>query len=134
MHQSFARRVVLTVCAVAVSFTTSVLAQGPSSGAPDVTGKWVLTLDGSQGTIALNLVLKQTRQELTGTLGELHELTLVVEGAWREGKLEFTASGEGHGQAITLEFSGTLGKDGTLTGKASTAMGEMTWAAKRDMK
>lgn len=32
------------------------------------------------------------------------------------------------------EFSEAIGKDGTLTGKASTATGEMTRTTKRDMK
>ena len=43
----------------------------------------------------------------------------------------FTASGEGHGQSITLEFAGTPRADGALAGKASTAMDEMTWKAVR---
>jgi len=99
----------------------------------DLTGKWNVTVEGTQGTIESVLTLKQDGKKLTGTFGNPHGAgDLPVLGERDGDKIVFAVEGKADHGEFHLEFSGAVKKDdGTLAGTMKSSMGESKFLAKR---
>lgn len=114
-----------------------VLADGqdkkPAPKAPaDLTGKWSLTIENPQGNLVTPLVLEQDGRKLTGTFTNPHaQGDLPIAGEIIDGALTLTVDGRTDHDEMHIVFTGVLKDDGTLAGRLSSAMGEMTWTGVR---
>lgn len=98
---------------------------------PSVAGKWLMTFETDQGVMTASLVLEQQGEAVTGRFSGLHDMDLGVRGEWTAAQLAFEASGDAHGQTVSINFVCTLEKDGTLKGRLTSEMGAMPWTAAR---
>ncbi len=132
MRQTFVRGAVAVAFAAVWSLSLSAgMAGQKGSTVPEVAGKWVLTIGAADEAVATELVLEQAGAEVKGSLSGLHGMTLSVEGRWSEGTLGFSALAHADHGELSLDFTGTLEKDGTLKGSMSSPMGERPWRAER---
>lgn len=100
-----------------------------AQAAPSVSGRWTMTVDaGAHGTRTMELSLKQTGAEVTGTFVSPHG-DVAVKGEFVDGNLTLETTGGGHGP--TLTFKATLKDSETLNGYISSPDGDLTWTAKR---
>ncbi len=90
-------------------------------GAP--AGKWVMTLEGPQGQMALNLDVKvDATNKVTGTLESPQGPTNIA-GEVKDGVLGFTINFDAGGTPMEIYFEGKVGADDKLTG--TMALGDM---------
>lgn len=99
---------------------------------PNVTGKWTMTLDMSQGTATPALDLKQDGTKITGTYTGRYG-TYALEGFLKDRAIHFSFAMGAEGQTQTMSFAGEVSADAqAMKGTASLGeMGEATWTAKR---
>jgi hypothetical protein len=119
--------VILGAAAVAAA------AQTPSKPAPNVTGKWTLTLETEAFTANPTLELKQDAEKLTGSYtGRYGAFPLT--GKIKDRALEFSFKMNAEGMEVVMAFAGEVAADGqTMKGKATLGeMGDATWTAKRE--
>jgi len=114
--------------------TTSGLATTLSSqdnAKPNVTGAWQFQVETPNGTGSPTFNFKQEAEKLTGQYkGAFGEAPLT--GTVKDNKIEFTLKVEVQGQALTLTYTGTIEKDGTMKGTVSLGeAGSGTWTGKR---
>ncbi len=95
-----------------------------------VAGNWNMSVNSSQGPMAVGLALAQEGKKLTGTLSS-HMGETTLEGEFADGKISFSITFQGDAGAMQLAFAGILKDDGTLEGTISGPMGDMTWTAER---
>jgi len=97
----------------------------------NVTGAWLFQVETPNGTGSPTFNFKQEGEKLTGQYkGAFGEAP--VTGTVKDNKIEFTLKVEVQGQAMTLTYTGTIEKDGTM--KGTVAMGDVgsgTWTGKR---
>ena len=123
--------IALALCSVAAVARPLAARHGDHS-APDVSGKWTMTVEGSpHGTTTMGLTLKQDGENVTGTFASPHG-DMPVKGEFSEMKLTLATTGTGDGGEIT--FNAHLKEDGSLSGFLSSSMGDMTWTATRVAK
>jgi len=123
---SFKTITMLVLCCAA-------LASGAEAQTADVAGPWTLRVTTDQSTTTPSLTLVQDGATLSGhysseTLGE-QEVTGSVDGMTV--MISFTADMQG--QSITVDYRGTLGEDGVITGSLDIASGALqgTFTARR---
>jgi hypothetical protein len=125
----------LIVVAVVVSGVVAA-AQSKTSPPPALTGKWIMTLEMSQGTATPALALEQKGEKLTGTYTGRYG-SYDVQGTVKERAVTFffTMQPDG-GEAIRLTFTGEVAADAqSMKGTATMGeLGEATWTAARDKK
>ena len=124
--------------AVALAPVT-VRAQEPAAGSlVDVTGEWVLELEGHQ----MPLELDQKGEAIEGVLTAMGRRILLV-GTYKDralllkGERPEDGAGFGHGSEATAEsgpITATMNDDGTLDGELSTNRGRAKWVGKRFKK
>jgi len=123
MNESFKARVGLVV-----GLLFAVSAAVPMAGAAqvaDVAGGWILEVETDQGVTTPSWVLEQDGTTLTGryssdALGQ-NQIRGTVDGT----TVVVTFSAELQGQAIPVEYRGTLGDDGVIRGSIDIADGMM---------
>lgn len=123
MNESFTARVGLVV-----GLLFAVSAAVPMAGAAqvaDVAGGWILEVETDQGVTTPSWVLEQDGTTLTGryssdALGQ-NQIRGTVDGT----TVVVTFSAELQGQAIPVEYRGTLGDDGVIRGSIDIADGMM---------
>lgn len=123
------RAMIAMVCALAV---TSIGYAGQAAK-PDVSGKWIFTVQTDAGSGTPTVTLKQDGEKLTGhyssaTLGEA-ELTGTVKG----NDVKFSFNADAQGASVTVTYAGTL--DGKDSMKGSVDLGGLaqgTFTAKRE--
>ena len=93
-------------------------------------GKWNVTVDAPQGTVASLLEVKLEGKKVTGTISSDMGQS-AIEGEFAEGKLTFSMMFDGGGGAVELWFSGVMKEDGTMTGTIDTGQGQIPWRAER---
>ena len=97
----------------------------------NATGAWLFQVETPNGTGSPTFNFKQEGEKLTGQYkGAFGEAP--VTGTVKDNKIEFTLKVEVQGQAMTLTYTGTIEKDGTM--KGTVAMGDVgsgTWTGKR---
>jgi hypothetical protein len=123
-------RIRIARVAVAIGLMTlPLLLHAQEKDAPTVAGRWTMTADtGAHGTRTMELSLKQSGREVSGTFASPHG-DLPVKGEFVDRSLELKTTSEGHG--ATLAFTATLKDDDTLKGYVSSPDGDITFVAKR---
>ena len=114
-------------------------AAAPSSPAPaaaagdktDVSGAWAFQVETPAGSGTPTFTFKQDGEKLTGqykgTFGEA-PLTGTVKG----NKIDFAIKVQAQGQDATINYTGTVEKDGTMKGTVNLGeIGTGTWTGKR---
>ncbi len=103
-----------------------------AAAAVNVSGAWTASAGGGQGTMKIDLNLKQDGAKLSGTLKSDHSGELAVEGMIVDRTLVFVSiANVGGPGAIRIEYTAKLKDDGTLTGELVSPMGRMAWTAAR---
>jgi len=107
------------------------VATTPTNAAINVTGTWSVQVETPNGTGSPTFTFKQEGEKLTGQYkGAFGEAP--VTGTVKENKIDFTLKVEAQGQAITLTYTGTIEKDGTMKGTVQVGeIGSGTWTGKR---
>jgi len=97
----------------------------------NVTGAWQFQVETSNGTGTPTFNFKQEGEKLTGQYkGAFGEAPLT--GTVKDNKIEFTLKVEVQGQALTITYTGTIEKDGTMKGTVAVGdAGSGTWTGKR---
>lgn len=110
----------------------------PSSPAPaaaadktDITGAWAFAVETPAGSGTPTFTFKQEGEKLTGQYkGQFGEAPLT--GSVKGNKIDFSLKVQAQGQEATLNYTGTVEKDGTMKGTVSLGdLGSGTWTAKR---
>ena len=137
--KTFPVAVVVLLVACAVALGAAALPRGKpeqkpdNRSAPNVAGKWTMTLEMSMGTATPALELKQNGTAITGTYtGRYGKFEL--QGTLKERTIQFSFTMGAEGQTVTMSFTGEVATDGqSMKGTADLGeMGEATWSAKRD--
>jgi len=110
------------------------VAKPADSAAPavgNVSGAWAFKVESSAGSGTPAFTFKQEGEKLSGqykgTFGEAP-----VTGTVKENKIDFELKVDAQGQEITVKYTGTIEKDGTMKGTADiVGVGSATWTAKR---
>ena len=106
-----------------------IVAQHENHGAPNIAGKWTMTVEGSpHGATTMGLTLTQEGTNVKGTFASPHG-DMPVKGEFVDKSLTLATTGSGDGGEIT--FKAKLNDDGSLSGFLSSSMGDMTWTATR---
>ena len=97
---------------------------------PSFAGKWDMSIETPGGPRPATLVVKLDGKKVAGSLAsEIGETPIA--GELTDGTLAFSLTLDMNGQSITLAFSGTSQKDGSIAGTASMAGQQMAWTATR---
>jgi hypothetical protein len=114
-------------------------AAAPASPAPaanaadktDITGVWLFHVETPNGSGTPTFTFKQEGEKLSGQYkGAFGEAPL--SGTVKENKVEFAIKVQAQGQDVTINYNGTVEKDGTMKGTASLGdVSGITWTAKR---
>jgi hypothetical protein len=116
----------------AVVFARPLAAQHGDHSAPEISGRWTMTVEGSpHGATTMGLTLQQDGTNVTGTFASPHG-DMPVKGEFSDKKLTLATTNTGDGGEIT--FKAQLKDDGSLSGFLSSSMGDMTWTATRAAK
>ena len=100
----------------------------PSS--TNVTGAWAMQVETPNGPGSPTFTFKQEGEKLSGQYkGVFGEAP--VNGTVKDNKIEFSIKVEAQGQAMTVTYSGTIEKDGTMKGTVSLGEASGTWTGKR---
>ena len=102
-----------------------------ASDKADISGAWAFQVDSSAGSGSPSFTFKQDGEKLTGQYkGAFGEAPLT--GTVKGGKVDFTIKVDVQGQQMTLTYTGTVEKDGSMKGTAELGeVGSATWTAKR---
>ena len=102
-----------------------------ASAKPDISGAWQFHVETPNGSGTPTFTFKQEGEKLSGQYkGAFGEAPL--SGTVKENKVEFSIKVQVQGEDVTITYTGTVEKDGTMKGTAS--LGEasgITWTAKR---
>ena len=111
----------------------------PTSPAPaaapadktDVSGAWAFEVETPAGSGTPTFTFKQEGEKLTGQYkGAFGEAPLT--GSVKGNKIDFGIKVQAQGQEATINYTGTVEKDGTMKGTVSLGeLGSGTWTAKR---
>ncbi len=102
-----------------------------ASDKTDISGAWVFQVESSAGSGSPTFTFKQDGEKLAGQYkGAFGEAPLT--GTVKGGKVDFTIKVDAQGQQMTLTYTGTVEKDGSMKGTAELGeVGSATWTAKR---
>jgi len=115
-------------------------APAPNSPAPaaapadksDVSGAWAFQVETPAGSGTPTFTFKQEGEKLTGQYkGAFGEAPLT--GTVKGNKIDFSIKVQAQGQEATINYTGTVEKDGTMKGTVNLGadIGSGTWTAKR---
>lgn len=120
------RRSFLAILLIGLNATAG-RAQTP---AVDLTGKWAFEVVTQNGTGTPTVTLTQTGDKLTGTYSSSRGVRQ-IEGTVSGDKVAFTAKAPDPA-GVHLDFTGTIAKDGTMSGTADfSGQGSATFTARR---
>ena len=111
--------------------TTAGAGSAAASDKTDISGAWAFQVESSAGAGSPNFTFKQDGEKLTGQYkGAFGEAPLT--GTLKGGKVDFSIKVEAQGQQMTITYTGTVEKDGSMKGTAELGeVGSATWTAKR---
>ena len=103
----------------------------PAPKGPDLTGNWVLTTESPMGSQDTDMVVKQTGEQLAGTISSQMG-TVEYKGTLTNGKdVAFGFSFEAQGMQLQIDYKGVVEGD-TMKGVAKFGdFGEGSFTAKR---
>jgi hypothetical protein len=132
-----AKRMARTIAALGLAWAALAVpaaAQSPATSTTDVTGVWVMTVEGHQ----FGLELEQKEQKVEGVMlamgrrvllvGDFVERVLTLKGERPEDGAGFSHGGE---EAKAGPIVATLKDDGTFEGELSTNRGRTKWTGER---
>jgi len=129
------QRFLLLVAIVAAGAAAAAQSQPPAKPAPppNLTGKWIMALEMSQGTATPTLELKQEGEKLTGTYTGRYG-AFAVQGAVKARAVEFFFTMSAEGTEVRMTFKGEVAADAqTMKGQATLGeLGDAAWSAKRE--
>jgi hypothetical protein len=100
-----------------ILFVTILIASFQAAYAADVSGSWHVTGSVSDNPIDTTCPLTQKDNALTGTWVRKQDGKSVdATGSVKDQTIEWHYKSEYNGDPITVTYSGTLGKDGTISG------------------
>ena len=113
------------------STTTAPASATSASVKTDITGAWSFQVESSAGSGSPTFTFKQDGEKLTGQYkGAFGEAPLT--GTVKGGKVDFVIKVDVQGQQMTLTYTGTVEKDGSMKGTAELGeVGSATWTGKR---
>ncbi len=102
-----------------------------ASDKTDISGAWSFQVDSSAGSGSPTFTFKQDGEKLTGQYkGAFGEAPLT--GTLKDKKVDFVIKVEAQGQQMTITYTGTVEKDGSMKGTAELGeFGSAKWTAKR---
>ena len=102
-----------------------------ASDKTDISGAWSFQVESSAGSGSPTFTFKQDGEKLTGQYkGAFGEAPLT--GTVKGNKVDFVIKVEAQGQQMTITYTGTVEKDGSMKGTAELGeVGSATWTAKR---
>jgi hypothetical protein len=124
------KHIIASITIITAAFVfAAILTVGAQS--TNVTGNWKLTIETPNGSGGPSLVLKQEKEELTGTYkGRFGDTPL--KGTVKGKDIKFTTKVSAQGQDILVEYEGTVDGD-TMKGKVKFGeMGEGTFTGKKE--
>src|SRR6185295_13042386 len=97
----------------------------------NVTGAWQFQVETPNGTGTPTFTFKQEGEKLAGQYkGAFGEAPLT--GTVKDNKIDFAIKVQAQGQEATINYTGTVEKDGTMKGTVNLGeIGSGTWTAKR---
>jgi hypothetical protein len=103
----------------------------PGNNSSDISGEWAFQVETGAGTGSPTFTFKQDGEKLTGQYkGAFGEAPLT--GTFKDGKIAFTIKVDAQGQQLTINYTGTLEKDGTMKGTVDLGdVGSGSWTGKR---
>lgn len=103
----------------------------PAGDKTDISGAWNFQVETPAGNGTPTFTFKQDGEKLTGQYkGAFGEAPLT--GTVKSGKVDFAIKVDAQGQQMTITYTGTIEKDGTMKGTAELGeIGSGTWTAKR---
>lgn len=110
----------------------ALLTATPAFAQTTVAGDWDVTVTSPQGSNTTRVTFKQDGEKVSGIF-KSQRGELPFDGGTLTGKdLKFTFTVEAQGMQLPITLAGTLGDDGTITGKADFGgFAEGDWTAKR---
>ena len=131
-----AKRIGIIIAALALA--TSAAAQPPNkkTDAQNVSGVWQMSVEADH-VLPVGMELKQDGENVTGTIlmptahiGQRREIAL--EGHFADGALKLSGTAEGASEdSAKIDITGTLAKDGTMSGTLSAGKHRAHWTAER---
>jgi hypothetical protein len=120
---------VRVMCVAALMFVAVVVSgfSRTQIAVPEVAGKWTLTSEvdrGGPSVLTMQVDGKKVTGRLVGPSGDLP----LTDGEYAESKLSFSVV---YQNQITVRFTGTPQKDGSLAGTMEYGQGPKTWSAVR---
>jgi hypothetical protein len=132
---SVMRHLVTLIALVTAGALVSAQSAPPSKPAPPptVAGKWVLSLEMSQGTATPSLELKQDGEKLTGTYTGRYG-AFALTGTIKARAIEFGFTMSADGTDVRMTFKGEVAADAqAMKGQATLGeLGDAAWSAKRE--
>jgi len=103
----------------------------PANNSSDISGEWAFQVETAAGSGSPTFTFKQDGEKLSGQYkGAFGEAPLT--GSFKDGKIAFTIKVDAQGQQLTINYTGTLEKDGTMKGTVDLGdVGSGTWTGKR---
>jgi hypothetical protein len=98
--------------------------------APDLTGKWNMSVETSQGVTPAQLQLKLEGKKVTGTISSQAGET-AVEGEYAERKLALKFPFQTQNGSIVVALAGAMKDDGTMAGTLDFNGQAIPWKAER---
>lgn len=99
-------------------------------------GKWDVNIESPNGAMQSALELKADAKDAKKVAGSISSPVgeAVLEGEVVDGKLTFWFKLNANGTDLSVTFTGTLQKDGSLAGTLEYGQGEVPWTATREKK
>lgn len=104
--------------------------------AASLAGKWDVNIESPNGAMQSALELKADPKDAKKVAGLISSPVgeAVLEGEVVDGKLTFWFKLNANGTDLSVSFTGTLQKDGSLAGTLEYGQGEVPWTATREKK
>ena len=96
----------------------------------DVTGDWTVTVDSPQGTSSIDATMKQSGEDLTGTITSPMG-SVEFKGTVLKDALNVSYTLDLQGNSIQIVMSGTVAGDGISGNLNFGGLGDVPWSAKR---
>lgn len=127
-----ATAMLLAACASTPSESTSSAASAPAakSMATDITGTWALSIESPMGTRDSTMTAKQSGETFTGTIGGAQG-TREISGTVKGNVIDFAMDVEVQGNALHIEYTGTVEGDAMKGTVKFGDFGEGAWTGKK---
>ena len=96
---------------IALFATALTVFAAPAGTAETISGKWALALETPNGTMAVELDLKQEGEAVTGSLTSEHASGKIGKGTFKDKKLNATATVDIQGNTTDVTIEGTVDGD-----------------------